>query len=145
MRKGKKNLGDSAAIVLQFLAHMVRENAISRKGKKWVRIKLDTLAAQYSYLGCTAVDNAVKRLIDFGACEVQNQNKEFGRKKCDRTRWYHVPRKWIDLTAKEPRCFHPPIAAEIGIAAALIHYNFARRINEAEENCLESAVLLTPL
>src|SRR5256885_920572 len=64
-------LGANAAILLRYLSFRVRKHGKNIDGKRWVRINLDHLAKQYSYMGRSTVDENVIRLANFGCCEIK--------------------------------------------------------------------------
>ena len=121
----KQKNGWAGALVLKFLSHLQRGHGKTIDGKKWVRINLDNLAAQYPYLGRSGVDKAIQRLKSAGACLMENHNPALGRPKYDRTCCYHTPKRWMDLAEEEIRYFDSALATELGVPAAVIHYNCA--------------------
>ena len=127
-----EELGWHAAIILRYLSFMVRRHSKDINGKRWARINLDHITKQYPYIGRSTVDENVLRLKEFGCCVIENLNAEFKRRKNDRTRCYHVPRKWMDAAEEEPRYFNPEIAALVGVPAASIYYNFCHWIDDLE-------------
>src|SRR4051812_32739448 len=64
----EKKLGYASAIVLRYLAYMVRTRGTLIHGKNWVRITLDHLASKFPYIGRSTVDEAILRLAAVGAC-----------------------------------------------------------------------------
>ena len=144
MKKGKKKLGWSAAVVLRYLANMLGKQGEEYEGKQWVRINLDHIASRYPYLSRAGVDKAIQRLISFGACAKKNLNVAFKRSKIDRTRWFHVPKQWVNAAEEELRYFFAPLAGVIGVPAAVIHYNFIYWIGKMQDAKEEAVVSLTP-
>jgi hypothetical protein len=144
MKKGKQKLGWSAALVLKYLCYMLRKQGQHYEDKKWVRINLDHIASQYPHLGRTGVDGAIQRLKTFEACEAKNLNREFNRPGYDRTRWYSVPRRWMNAAERELRYFYAPLAAVIGVPAAVLHYNFTHWIDEQSGDGKQGIVTLVP-
>ena len=143
-KKGKKKLGWSPAVVLKYLSLMLRKQGEEFEEKQWVRINLDHIAAQYPYLSRSGVDKAIQRLINFGACAKRNLNVAFGRRKIDRTRWFHVPKMWMNKAEEDVRYFYAPLADLIGVPAAVIHYNFMHWIGKMQDAKEEVVVSLTP-
>ena len=92
-KKGEKKLGWSGAVILRYLCYMLRVQGEEHGGGRHVRINLDHIKEQYSYLGRSGVDKAISKLKNFGACSTSNLNVEFGRSKIDRTRWYRAGRR----------------------------------------------------
>ena len=144
MKKGRKKLGWSAAVVLRYLGYMLGKQGEEYEGKQWVRINLDHIASQYPYLSRAGVDKTIQRLISFAACAKKNLNVEFGRSKIDRTRWFHVPKQWMNAAEEDLRYFFAPLAGIIGVPAAVIHYNFIYWIGKMQEAKEEAVVSLTP-
>ena len=140
-----EKLGAASALVLRYLSHQVRKFGSLIDGKKWWRMKLDHIASKYPYLGRSTVDDAIQRIISIGACEVDNLNAEhFGRPRFDRTRAYHVPKKWMDAAEEEPRYFSEHLAGVIGISAAVIYRNFTHWVAELEKQEKGGVVTLSP-
>ena len=143
-KEGEQKLGWSAAVVLKYLCFMLRKQGEIFEDKKWVRIKLDYIASQYPYLSRTGVDEAIQRLIAFGACSVKNLNVHFKRRKIDRTRWFNVPKVWMNKAERELRYFYAPLAEVIGVPAAVLHSNFVHKIDDLKAEKKEAVFPLDP-
>jgi hypothetical protein len=142
-QKGEK-LRDNAAIILRYLCNTARKYGHVIERKKWARVNLNHISKQYPYMGRSTVDENVLRLQSFGCCEIENLNSEFHDPKYDRTRCYHIPKKWMNAAEEELRCFDAALAARIGVPAAVIYFNFNHWIGECERLKREKRVRLSP-
>ncbi len=137
-------LGYNAAIILRYLSAISRKYGSNIDGKRWVRVNLDHISEQYPYMGRSTVDDNIIRLEQFGCCEKQNGLVELKRRKNDRTRCYHIPKKWMDAAEDTPRYFNSAVAQAVKVPAAVIYYNFCHWIGECKERKVESRVKLSP-
>lgn len=138
-------LGAVPAIILGYLANRVREKGtMFPDGKRWFRVTTDHIKKQYPYLGKSTVADNLKKLEKFHLIEVANLNRERGRPKFDRTCWYHVPEKFTDMAEQELRYFDPNLAAELGLPAAVVQYNFGKRLKALREGLEIDCVDLRP-
>ena len=139
-----ESLGYNAAIILRYLSAISRKYGRNIDGKRWVRVNLDHISEQYPYMGRSTVDDNITRLEQFGCCEKQNGLVELKRRKNDRTRCYHIPKKWVDATEDTPRYFNSAVAQAIKVPAAVIYYNFCHWLGVNKEEEHERGVKLSP-
>jgi hypothetical protein len=142
--KDGQALGGNAAIILRYVSYALRRYGKVVEGKKSVRVNLDHISRQYPYMGRSTVDENVRRLQAFGCCEIKDLHAEFHRPKYDRTRCYHVPKRWMDAAEEEPRYFDTDVAARVGVPAAVIYANFSYWISEGEKDGKKKCVRLAP-
>jgi hypothetical protein len=143
-KKDGKKLGYNAAIILRYLSYLYRKCGKDIGNKRWVRVNLDHISDQYSYMGRSTIDDAVQKLKEFGACEVASMNGYFTRRSYDRTNCFHIPKEWRDMAEEEIRYFLPSVAEEVGVPAATIYYNFMHWIGEWYEEGVEPRAELCP-
>lgn len=119
-----KEHGVTAAVLLKHLAYKVGESKNKREGKYWYYNAAKKLQAKLPYLSASTISAQAKSLQNKGLLEIGNFNKW----KQDKTQWYHVADEVRAEVEEELIRFDAEVAKEVGVTAAVIHFNLCHFI-----------------
>lgn len=136
-----KEYGVREAIVIRFLSWKVRMSQKEEKGKLWHYDPVEALAARYPYIPGSTMHDVLKRLEKAKLIE----KGCFNKLSFDRTGWYTVPLRVMDMAEKVPIRFNVLVAKEFGIPHAVLYRNLiywvARNTSETDPH---PYVLMSP-
>lgn len=119
-------LNPSAACVLRYISHRVKNSRNIVEGAKWYYGTTKEIAEKYPWFSSSGIAGIAVELEECGAVRRANFNRMPG----DRTTWYSVPEAWLEAAETDLVYFRVADARQHGLIEAVVLENLRYWLNE---------------